>query len=590
MSEPELGPNLVAMFERQSKHYADRPFLWRKDDGVYRPLSWNTVREMAQTLAQGLRAKGIGPGDHVVLVANNRPEWLIADLAVMAAGGATVPAYTTNTSEDHAYVLSHSEAKAVIFSGGSVAERLMPALAQNEQIEFAVAIDPTDKNGVEKTFSWDDMLAEGRNQGAVEHNADIDDMACIIYTSGTGGRPKGVMLSHRNIMANLAGAGHLLREIGLDDEVFLSFLPLSHSYEHTGGQFFPMAIGAQIYYAEGVDTVSANLVEARPTMLTCVPRLYEVLRTRISKQVERKGGRAAQLFHKAIELGTKRYEGQRLSLVERGIDLVCDHLVRRKVAERFGGRLKALVSGGAPLNYDVGLFFASLNLPIVQGYGQTEASPVISANRPSRPKLDTVGKPLKGVDVHVADDGEILIRGDLVMKGYWRDPEATQSTIVDGWLHTGDVGYLDDEGAIVITDRKKDLIVNSGGDNIAPQRVEGILMLEPEIAQVLVHGDQRPYLVALIVPDKEFMEKFARESGSEPELETLREDKSFVAAIQEAVNRANKKLSLIERVRKFHIMEYPFTIDNNMMTPTLKLRRPIIKEQFKSTLDQLYGA
>jgi long-chain acyl-CoA synthetase len=321
-------------------------------------------------------------------------------------------------------------------------------------------------------LDWAQALALGAESSMVDHGSTLgrDDLACFIYTSGTGGQPKGVMLSHGNIMANIRGVWALLERIGMGEEVFLSFLPLSHAYEHTAGQFLPIALGAQIYYAEGVETLTTNMLEARPTIMTCVPRLYEVLRHKIVAAIERQNGIQARLFHLAVDLGRRRYRDGRLPLPLALVDRLLDPLVRAQVKARFGGRLKALISGGAPLNVDIGLFFTALGLPVLQGYGQTEAAPVVSVNLPDRPKLDTVGPPLDGVEVKIAEDGEILIRGDLVMRGYWKDEEATAQVLRDGWLHTGDIGEIDADGYIKITDRKKDIIVNSGGDNIAPAR------------------------------------------------------------------------------------------------------------------------
>ncbi len=372
--------------------------------------------------------------------------------------------------------------------------------------------------------------------------------------------------------------------------MFLSFLPLSHAYEHTAGQFLPIAMGAQIYYAEGAETLSANLTEARPTILTCVPRLYEVLRQRIVGGVQRQGGYRARLFDLALELGRRRYHRGGLPPHLAVIDLLLERLVRSKVRERFGGRLKAMVSGGAPLNLDVGLFFHALGLPVLQGYGQTEASPVISANLPGRAKLDTVGPALDGVELKIAEDGEILVRGDLVMRGYWKDADATAQALRDGWLHTGDIGALDADRYLTITDRKKDMIINSGGDNIAPARVEGVLLLEPEIGQVLICGDRRPHLVALIVPHQEFVRNFARTHRCEPDLGELASNTEFKAAIGEAVRRTNAALSPIERVRRFAIMPEAFSVENGFMTPTLKLRRHLIVNAHQQLIESLYGS
>jgi long-chain acyl-CoA synthetase len=594
MPMPDLGANLVAMFERSSAKGGDRPFLWAKAQGSYQPWSWRRVAEEAGCLARALAQLGVEPRDRVLIVAENRPEWCIADLAILGAGGITVPAYTTNTTEDHAYLLGHAEAKAVVCSGRQLAKRLLPAIAQTSSVRFVLFMEPLDGVGAlpVSALSWADALVLGRKATPLDHAAKLgkDDLACFIYTSGTGGRPKGVMLSHDNIMANIRGVWSLLERLELDDETFLSFLPLSHAYEHTAGQFLPIAMGAQIYYAEGVETLSANLVEVRPTIMTCVPRLYEVLRQRITAGVERQGGIGKRLFASALALGQRRYRERRLPAHLAAADRVLDRLVRRKVKARFGGRLKAMVSGGAPLNPDVGLFFHALGLPVLQGYGQTEAAPVISVNLPGQAKLHTVGPALTGVEVKIAEDGEILVRGDLVMRGYWKDDAATARTLRDGWLHTGDIGEIDADGCIMITDRKKDIIVNSGGDNIAPARVEGVLLLEPEIGQALVYGDRRPHLVSLVVPHQDFVRGFAREHGRTPELAALADDAGFKAAIGEAVTRANRRLSAIERVRKFHVMPEPFSIDNGLMTPTLKLRRDLIVNAHRDLLESLYGS
>ncbi|MFO1074103.1 MAG: long-chain fatty acid--CoA ligase [Geminicoccaceae bacterium] len=592
MATPDLGANLIAMFQRSAKRRGDAPFLWIKEDKVYRPWSWRRAEEEAALLARCLVARGLARGDRVMLVAENRPEWCVADLAILMAGGITVPAYTTSTSDDYAYLLEHCEARVVICSGPALAKRLMPAAARTARVELVLFMDPPAAEPPVRWLHWPDALAEGEQGPAIDLGASLatDDTACFIYTSGTGGQPKGVMLSHGNLMTNIRGAWHLLEQIGLGDEVFLSFLPLSHSYEHTAGQFLPIALGAEIYYAEGVETLSTNLVEAKPTILTCVPRLYEVLRHKITTGVDRQGGMAAKLFHLAVELGARRLKTGSLPPHLWLADRLLERTVRRKVQGRFGGRLKAMVSGGAPLNPEVGRFFEALGLPVLQGYGQTEAAPVISVNVPGRSRIDTVGPPLREVEVKIAEDGEILVRGGGVMQGYWKDAEATAQALRDGWLHTGDIGEIDAEGNIRITDRKKDIIVNSGGDNIAPARVEGVLLLEPEIGQVLVYGDRRPHLVALIVPHQDFVRQFARAHHKSHDLAVLAEDAAFKAAINEAVRRANQRLSAIERVRRHQVMAEPFSIDNGLMTPTLKLRRHLIVRQYRDLLEGLYAA
>jgi long-chain acyl-CoA synthetase len=332
-----------------------------------------------------------------------------------------------------------------------------------------------------------------------------------------------------------------------------------------------------------------NLVEARPTVMTCVPRLYEIMRQRILNAVARQRGLKPKLFAKTVEIGSRAYQQpDALGLTERLLDRLLDRLVRQQVRARFGGRVKALVSGGAPLNYEVGLFFTALGLPVFQGYGQTECSPVVSVNTPRLVKLHSVGPPIPGIEVKIAADGEILVRGPSVMQGYWRDEAATAETLKDGWLHTGDIGLLDDDGFLQITDRKKDIIVNSGGDNLAPQRVEGVLLLQHEIGQAIVYGDRRPHLVALIVPDAEFARSYARAHRLQPELAVLVGDAGFQRALGEAVRRANQSLSVLERVRHFRLMAEPFTIENGMMTPTLKLKRQEIYRAHRELFECLY--
>ncbi len=592
-------PNLVAMFFAQAAELGDRPFLWAKRDGTYRPLTWTEAADRVAALARALGALGVKTGDRVALVSENRPEWLIADVAIMAAGGITVPAYTTNQEGDHRHVFSDSGAKGVIVSTAALAENVMPAAHQAPHVEFVISMAELEisQGSQIEVHVWDTLLA--RHGGARAEIAaaanDIgpDRTACLIYTSGTGGVPKGVMLSHGAVLSNSLGSAHLLAGLGLvvGEEVFLSFLPLSHSYEHTAGQFLPIAIGAQIYYAEGLDRLTHNMLEARPTFMTAVPRLYESMHTRTLHGVRQAGGWREKLFMKAVELGRRRYEAPgSLGLTERLVDRVLDVVVRKKVAARFGGRLKALVSGGAPLNYDIGVFFTALGLRLLQGYGQTEAAPVVSCNPPGDNRIATVGPPLAGVEVRIADDGEILVRGELVMQGYWENPEATADVLRDGWLYTGDVGEIDDDGYIRITDRKKDIIVNSGGDNLSPQRVEGFLTLQPEIAQAMVYGDRKPHIVALVVPDQSFAEQWAAANHETPELARLVEVEAFRDVIGAAVERVNSELSVIERVRRFALTAAAFSVENGLMTPTMKIRRHAIVDRHGSIFEGLYGS
>ncbi len=587
--------NLVTMFFKQADRLGERPFLWVKREGQFRPMSWRDVAARVSAFTRGLQKAGIQPGDRVVIVSENRPGWLIADLAIMAAGGVTVPAYTTNTTENHRYILENSGAKGVVVSTPKLAERVLPAAQASPETSFLVMIEPGEvppTTGVD-ILAWEDLMIQGEhghtNVIQAAKRLKRSDLACIIYTSGTGGAPKGVMLHHGALLHNCAGAADALSEIGLDDVVFLSFLPLSHAYEHTAGQFFPIYIGAQIYYAESVDKLTTNLPEVRPTIMTAVPRLYETLHQRITHGVRAAGGIKEKMFTKALEIGTRRVQDpDSLGLLDRLMDSVLDRLVRDKVRARFGGRLKALVSGGAPLNPEIGTFFAALGLPVFQGYGQTEAAPLISVNRPKRVKMNTVGRPIKDVEVWIAADGEILVRGEMVMQGYWRNEEATREVLRDGWLHTGDIGEVDEHGYIRITDRKKDIIVNSGGDNLSPARIESMLTLRPEIAQAMVYGDHRPHLVGLIVPDEGWLKTWARDAGKPADLAALADDKDLRTALATAIEKVNATVPIIEKVRRFVIAPEPFTVENAQLTPTMKIRRHVLKQTYGGALDGLY--
>ena len=586
-------PSIIAMFLDQAERLGEKPFLWAKSDGTYRAISWRDARDQVLALARALRGLGIVHGDRVVLCAENRPEWMIANLGVIAAGGITVPAYVTNTVNDHRHIFADSGAKAAVVSTAKLAERLIPAARVSHEVEFIISMEAPETTARvrPRVLLWESVLADGWSSKA-EINPSAtgtDETAVIIYTSGTGGTPKGVMLSHRALLHNCDGAEDALAEIELGNDVFLSFLPLSHAYEYMAGHCFPIHIGAEIFFSEGLEFLTRNLAEARPTIMTAVPRLYEVMHGRIMRNVEKQGGLKAKMFLKTVELGRRKIEDPKgLGLIDHMLDALLDKVVRDKVRRTFGGRLKALVSGGAPLNYEIGIFFLALGIRLLQGYGQTESAPLISVNRPRLNKLRTVGPPVKNTEVRIAADGEILVRGELLMQGYWRNPEATRQAIQDGWLHTGDIGRFDPDGYIEITDRKKDIIVNSGGDTLSPQRVEGFLTVEPEIAQAMVHGDKRPHLVALLVPGPEFAQDWAKAKGKPDELDQLIGDAEFINAIDLAVARVNKDLSVNERVRRFILIAEPFTVDNEMMTPTLKVRRHKVREIYGERLEALY--
>ena len=593
------------MFFSRAAELGDKPFLWSKHDGAWRPQSWNEVARDVAALTAALRAHGVRPGDRVMLVSENRPEFCIADLAIMAAGAVTVPTYTTNTTRDHQHIISDSGACAVIFSTAKIAKLLMPALVRSH-MTLAICMEPLGlmQSGALAVHHWEALLAEHAGDPAADVascaaalTATRDDLACLIYTSGTGGAPRGVMQHHGAILHNVEGCVAVIAEdfgwdsTGKTSEVFLSFLPLSHAYEHSGGQFFPIGLGAEIYYAEGLEKLAANIAEARPTIMIVVPRLFELLRARVTKAIEQQGRLPAFLLAQAQKLGARKAARGRRSLLDLPLGALLDRTILPRVRARFGGRMKALVSGGAPLNPEVGTFFQSLGLTLLQGYGQTESAPVASVNRPSAGiRMDTVGIPLKNTEIRIADDGEILIRGELVMKGYWRNEAETAKALREGWLHTGDIGEFDEGGRLRITDRKKDIIVNDKGDNISPQKVEGMLALQNEIGQVMVYGDRRPHIVALIVPDPEWMKEWATARGKSPTLDALHDDPDFNAAVRDVVDRVNADLSVIERVRRFAFADEPFTIDNEMLTPKQSIRRHVIRDRYQARLDALYGA
>ncbi|MBA4051401.1 MAG: long-chain fatty acid--CoA ligase [Erythrobacter sp.] len=596
LQDIDNAQNLVALFLKRADEKGDAPFLGHKTGGQWVTQTWRSAAEQVCLMAEALRGMGLADGDRVALVSENRPEWCIADLAIMAAGCITVPTYTTNTRRDHAHILDNSGARAVFVSNEKLLAPLVGAIGQTGLVEHVIGIDALKPRqaGSFRYHGWETLITGDAAAARAAVDARIagiarDETACLIYTSGTGGAPRGVMQHHGSILCNVAGAAEvLLSDFGIKDERFLSFLPLSHAYEHSGGQYLPIGIGAEIFYSEGLEKLASNIEETRPTIMVVVPRLFEVLRTRIMKQVEKQGKVANFMMDAAMKIAGNARDGKKRRR-DRPMDFLVEKTLRPKIRAKFGGRIKAMVSGGAPLNPEVGNFFDAMGLTMLQGYGQTEAGPVISCNRPKVGlRMDTVGPPLRGVEVRIAEDGEILVRGELVMHGYWRNDAETARTLQDGWLHTGDIGHLDHKGRIKITDRKKDMIVNDKGDNIAPQKVEGMLTLQPEIAQAMVSGDKRPYVVGLIVPDAEWALEWARANGEKFDLKALQQLPAFKNAVRAAVDRTNADLSVIEKVRQFAFADEAFTIENEEMTPSMKIRRHKIRDRYQERIDGLY--
>tara|TARA_R110000824_G_scaffold27784_1_gene93964 strand:- start:374 stop:2194 length:1821 start_codon:yes stop_codon:yes gene_type:complete len=593
--EIDQYPNLVSMFFDRARQGGDKPFLNAKINGNWQPTSWNEAARQVAAFAKSLKRIGLKKGDRVMLVSENRPEWCIADLGIMAAGCITVPTYTTNTAADHQHILDNSGAHAVIVSNSKLAQNLLPSVISSSDANIIIGISDLriGQSGDFDLYSWD-KLVQGSDKDVAEVTEQVasitrDETACIIYTSGTGGKPRGVMQHHGAILHNTKGPAEVIEtDFGWDDEVFLSFLPLSHAYEHSAGQFFPIGLGAQIFYSEGLEKLASNIEEVRPTIMVVVPRLFEVLRARLIKTVEKQGKMPNYLLGKALAIGAREAEGKGRKR-DKLMDLFLDKTLRPKVQQRFGGRIKAMVSGGAPLNPEIGTFFQSLGLTLLQGYGQTESGPIIACNRPRTGlKMDTVGPPMVDTEVKIAEDGEILVRGELVMHGYWRNQEETDKVLKDGWLHTGDIGHIDEAGRVAITDRKKDLIVNDKGDNIAPQKVEGMLTIQPEILQAMISGDKKPYMVGLIVPDPEWALEWSREQDMEYDFIALQANPAFKSAVREAVDRVNQDLSVIEKVRRFEFADEPFAIENEELTPSMKIRRHVIRERYQERMDGLY--
>jgi long-chain acyl-CoA synthetase len=539
----------------------DRPMLraWRHDGWMR--VSWGQFGQRVASVAAGLRAAGVHPGDRVLLVSENRPEFPIADTAIMAIGAVTVPTYTTNLPSDHAHILRDSGARVAIVSTAALATRVMEGASDTGGLDLLVTME----GGTEGALPWATLEATPGDLDLLAAEAEqipAGRLACLIYTSGTGGLPKGVMLPHRAMLANREGVARIADRLNLDGTSYLSFLPLSHSYEHTVGGFLLPSLGIEVVYSRGADRLSAEFAEIKPSVITAVPRLFEVLRARIEAGVAKEGGWKESLFRRAVALGLRKMDGLPLGLWDRVQDAVLDRLVRRKVRARFGGDVRAFVSGGARLDPDLSGFFLALGLPVIQGYGQTEAGPVISVNLPWANDRHTVGPPLPGVEARIAEDGELCVRGPLVMDGYWNDAENTARALRDGWLHTGDVGEIRD-GRIRITDRKRDFIKTLGGDMVSPAKLESLLMAEPEIAQAVVAGEGQPAIVALLVPAEG-------------------------ATVEKALARVNAKLSNIERIRK-HTTVPPFTVENGQLTPTMKVKRRVVLEAHRDTVAGLHG-
>ncbi len=569
--------NLIELFSHQAeKQNKESIFLQWLNPNNKKSYTWEETQKNILKLSKIIR-ENIKEGDRCLLVSENRPEWFVSDMAIMLSGGITVPAYTTYTEDDYKYLIEDCEPSLIIVSNNELLKKLNNTINEKRFIKKVITLDEVnnvihDLDIINKDKYLDfnlilknDLLDEDKIQN---EKLKRTSPACIIYTSGTGGNPKGVILSHGGILNNLVGACEIMKPLFSSRPVFLTWLPLSHSYEHCV-QFAQIAVGAKVFYAEKIEKLLENISEAKPTIMTAVPRFYQNLYNKININLKKQTGFKAKLIEATLRLGKKKLLNQKMTFFEKLLNLMVEILVRKKIKNQFGGNLKAFVSGGGALDKEIGEFLNSVGLPTLQGYGLTETSPVVSCNPIHKIKVETVGPPFKGNQVKIADDGEILVKGENVMLGYWNKKEETDEVIIDGWLHTGDIGEIDPEDSYLkITDRKKDIIVSAGGDNISPAKIENMITNEPEIDQCMVYGDKKNYLVALIVPSKDFLKEKEK--------------------INNVIEKINKKLTLLEKIKRIQLIDENFSIENGLMTPTMKVKRKKVTEKYKNQLEKLY--
>ncbi len=558
--------NLIELFfDQYEKQDKNNIFLINLGNPKHK-LSWEKTYLLVNHLSSQI-SKDIKLGDRCVLISENRPEWLISDLAIMLAGGISVPSYTTYTTKDYEYIIKDCEPSVLIVSNNTQFNKIKDIL-DYKKIKKIISFDRLENLKFQNYLCIEDII--NKKDGFENFDSEISlkrsDPACIIYTSGTQGNPKGVILSHGGILSNCEGGYELLKSIISKDMKFLTWLPLSHSYEHTV-QFIQIAVGAKVFYAESIDKLLKNISDCSPDIMTAVPRFYQNLYQKISSTFSKAKGLKKFLVENTVNLGSKKFNREKMSIKDKIVNKICEITVRSKIKKQFGGSLKTFVSGGGALDPEIGIFLNSIGLPTLQGYGLTETSPVVSCNPIEDIRIDTVGIPFRCNNVKIAEDGEILVKGENVMLGYWNKKAETDKVLVDGWLHTGDIGKFVN-GYLKITDRKKDILITPGGDNISPVKVETALNNSNYIDQSLVYGDNKPYLVALLVLNSEIN---ANEKDLSDEIEKI-----------------NKNLTKIERIKKFFVVKENFSIENGMMTPTLKLKRYKIINIYKNNFEQLY--
>lgn len=576
---------LPSLFFKNTSIYQNKTLFGFKDGKSWKSISWNKSSEFVQNIALGLHEIGVKKSDKITLIAENSYKWCIVDLSIMSLGAITVPGYITSNEEEIFYLLSHSDSS-FVFVNSTLLPVILKILPKLKKIKYVINIDDNSKDDLKQNpqlYNYNQLLEMGNKSNLHDkfletfvNKINQDDVVSLIYTSGTSSNPKAVMLTNKSTISNLLGAYELVKDIDIKEHRFLSIIPLSHAYEHTAGFLLPVYIGAEIYFNDNRDKIVNDLQSVRPTLMIAVPRLYEVLFKKINNQLLTQNKLAQKLFFKTIELGTKDFQCSKLTFFEKITNNLLDLIIRKKIKKKFGGQLQAFISGGAALNNQVGLFFQSLGINILQGYGQTECSPLISCNPMNSIKIDTVGPVIKGLEVKISEQKEILVKGNSVMKGYWKDQKSTNKVIVNGWLHTGDLGELDKDNYIKITGRINEMIVSSGGDNIAPVPIENLLLAYDEIEQVMVYGHNRPFLTAIIVPNENLINDVSK---------NIVKDYSIFQAI---VNKVNKQLSQSKKIRKFLLTDKSFNIENNQLTPTLKIKRRIVSANYAEQLDKLY--
>jgi len=589
---------LIEMFLEVVKTYGDKTALMDKKSGSYQGFSYRVFGERVKNFALGLASLGIKHGDRVALMSENRSEWPIADLSMLALGAINVPLYPTLTPKQIEFILVDSETKLIIVSQPELLEKIVEIYDNLPALDKVVFIEET---AVEKEYliTFEEIYQKGKtfaekNPDHYENSAKQvkpDDLCGIIYTSGTTGAPKGVMLSHDNILTNVRDA---IRVIKLDEtDSTLSFLPLCHSFERTAGQFAEIAVGATISYAESVEQVAVNLGEVRPTLMTTVPRLLEKVYARVIESAEAGSPIKKKIFWWAVNTGEKYMDAKTKGQVPGFLNFkykLATKLVFSKLQQRIGGRLRFFVSGAAPLSKEIAEFFNKAGILVLEAYGLTETSPGVTMNREENFKFGSVGQAFPSVEIKIADDGEILTRGSHVMKGYYKNPEATAESIdKDGWLHTGDIGIIDEDGFLYVTDRKKNILVTSGGKNVTPATIENLLITSPYIEQVVVIGDKRNYLTALISPSIETLKKYAEEHGiSYSNVEELVANEEIYKVVDTDVQKLTKELARFEQLKKFTLLPKEFTIDGGELTPTLKIKRKVVLEKYGDVIEKMY--